>query len=350
MSPTSYQAAPPRIRTATIGPATAGVKRAARGDRRGARGVRPAPAVQAPPIANQASGLAGLAGPRARRLRILLVLAILRASDRARVSSPIAPLARRSDLNRLWTRALPGLSAALLLAASPGTAGAAAEVHKFNLVINASPSEIVAGDFNDVIDNFNHAVLIPRGLESLEKVRYGWFFGAELRYLIRPNFALSAGIDQMRTRTRREYSFSPVDNLSVEAQVLTAPIHLGGTYYLAPYNQGDFQARAYIGGGLLSLTSTHASITTVVALGSTPSVPQGTFESLAAGDAPGWYTEFGAHLFFAVRYSVILGAIYRSALVGTTAQYFNGQLLFTGSKQTIDVGGAGARMSFAIGF
>ena len=253
-------------------------------------------------------------------------------------------------MNRFWTRALPGLFAAVLLAGSAGTAGAAAEVHKFNLVINASPSQIVAGDFNDAIDAYNHLVLIPRGLESLDKIRYGWFFGAELRYLIRPNFALCAGIDQLRSRTRREYSFSPVDNLSVEAEMLSAPIHLGGTYYLAPYNQGDFQARAYIGGGLLSLTGTHASITTVVALGSTPSQPQGTFESLAAGDAPGWYTEFGAHMFFAVRYSVILGAIYRSARVGTTAQYLNGQLLFAGSKQAIDVGGAGARMSLAIGF
>src|SRR6266581_856479 len=58
MSPTSYQAAPPRIKAATIGPATAGVKRASRGDRRGTRGEEPIRLAQEPPPGGPATGLA----------------------------------------------------------------------------------------------------------------------------------------------------------------------------------------------------------------------------------------------------------------------------------------------------
>ena len=36
------------------------------------------------------------------------------------------------------------------------------------------------------------------------------------------------------------------------------PVHVGGAYYLQPYNQGDFQARAYVGGGLVQYTYTRA--------------------------------------------------------------------------------------------
>ena len=253
-------------------------------------------------------------------------------------------------MNRLGAGALAGLAAALLLSAGSDPAGAAAEVHKFNLVITASPSQIVGGDFNDAIDSFNRLFLVPRGLESLDEISYGWLFDAELRYFVRPNLAVSAGVGQIRSRSTREYSFSPVDNVSVEAQVLSVPIHLGGTYYFTPYNQGDFQARAYLGGGILSLTGTHGSITTVSVLQSSPQAPQGTAEDLLAGDAPGWYAEVGAHMFFAVRYSVMLGAIYRSAEVRVTSHYFNDQLVQENIPVSVDISGVGARMSLAIGF
>jgi hypothetical protein len=250
------------------------------------------------------------------------------------------------ELTRLWSRALPGLLALTLLAGGAGRARAAAEVHKFSLVLSAIPTQIVGGDFNDAIDFINTTELLPRGLEGLDKITSGWQFGAELRYFVRPNFAVAAGVGQLRSKSRREYSFTRTDNVTVTAEVLSAPIHLGGDYYFTPYNQGDFQARAYVGGGLLSLTSTHASITTVAQT----TVNPGTFSNLAAGDATGWYAEVGAHMFFAVRYSVMLGVIYRSAVVGSTGVYVNEQLVATDIAQTIDTSGAGARMSFAIGF
>ena len=41
----------------------------------------------------------------------------------------------------------------------------------------------------------------------------------------------------------------------------------------------------------------------------------GTYKISAKGDSPGYYLEGGVHMFFAARYSVMLGAIYRSAMV-----------------------------------
>ena len=248
-------------------------------------------------------------------------------------------------MNRLWSRALPGLLGLSLLVAGAGRARAAAETHRFNLVLSAIPSQIAGGDFNDAIDVVNRTRLIPLGLESLDKISYGWLFDGELRYFVRPNFAISAGVGQLRSTSKREYSFTAQDNVTVTAEVLSVPLHVGGDYYFTPYNQGDFQARAYVGGGLLSLTDTKASIVSVATLTS----GGGTIGSLAAGDATGWYAEVGAHMFFAVRYSVVLGGIYRSAVVAYPGYYHDDRLIGTLGR-TIDVGGAGARMALAIGF
>ena len=248
-------------------------------------------------------------------------------------------------MNRLWSRALPGLLALALVAALTGRARAAAEVHKFSLVLSAIPTQIIGGDFNDQIDVVNQN-LTSNSLEALSKITYGWLFDAELRYFVRPNFAVAAGVGQLRSKSRREYSFTRTDDVTITAEVLSAPIHVGGDYYFTPYNQGDFQARAYLGGGLLSLTSTYGSITTV----RQTTVSPGTFRTEGSGDAPGWYAEAGAHMFFAVRYSVMLGVIYRSAVVGTTNAFFNGELVQANVPRSLDLSGAGARMSVAVGF
>ena len=255
-------------------------------------------------------------------------------------------------MNRPWSRTLPGLLALSMLAAGAGRAHAAAEVHKFSLVISAIPSQISGGDFNDQIDVVNR-LLTASSLESLKKISFGWQFDAELRYFVRPNFAVAAGIGQLRSKSERQYSFSRTDDVTVTAQVLSAPVHLGGDFYFTPYNQGDFQARAYIGGGLLSLTSTYGSINS----SNRTSMFPGTIRSQWSGDAPGWYTEVGAHMFFAVRYSVMLGVIYRSAVVKPTTAYLDNtvvdpdiHLVLPNFPLSVDMGGAGARMSIAIGF
>jgi hypothetical protein len=258
-------------------------------------------------------------------------------------------------LIRPWLRAVPGLVALVLVAVGADLARAAAEVHRFNLVINAIPTSIAGGDFNKTIDQVNSS-LNARGLETLDKISYGWMFGAELRYFLRPNFAVAAGVGQLRSTSKREYTFSRTDDVTIRAEMLSVPIHLGGDYYFTPYNQGDFQARAYVGGGILSLTNTYGRISTV----SNTSVNPGVVTNRVAGDAPGWYFEVGAHMFFAVRYSVMLGAIYRSAVVqnvGTYSNTVNGvpvypdeRLVSTNYAYKLDTSGVGARMSVGIGF
>jgi len=62
-------------------------------------------------------------------------------------------------------------------------------------------------------------------------------------------------------------------------------------------------------------------------------------------------------MFFAVRYSVMLGVIYRSAVVIPTGYHYddtvqnpNVHIFQKNNPLSIDMGGAGARMSVAIGF
>jgi len=51
------------------------------------------------------------------------------------------------------------LAAAVALGASAREAGAAAEVHRLNLVISASPTQVAATDFNKDLDQFNRLIL-----------------------------------------------------------------------------------------------------------------------------------------------------------------------------------------------
>jgi hypothetical protein len=259
-------------------------------------------------------------------------------------------------LTRPWLRAVPGLVALALVAGVADLARAAAEVHKLNLVLNAIPTSIAGGDFNDVTIKAINANLNRRGLETLDNISYGWMFGAELRYFLRPNFAVAAGVGQLRSTSKREYTFSRSDDVTIRAEILSVPIHVGGDYYFTPYNQGDFQARAYVGGGILSLTNTYGKTAAVSNTTVNPGVVTGRY----AGDAPGWYFEVGAHMFFAVRYSLMLGAIYRSAMVQSVGVYSNvvngvptypdERLQQTNYAYKLDTSGAGARMSVAIGF
>ena len=224
---------------------------------------------------------------------------------------------------RPWLRAVPGLVALTLVAGGAHLARAAAEVHRFNLVLNAIPTSIAGGE-------------CEVGAQEVAQ--------------------LGAGVGQLRSTSKREYTFSRSDDVTIRAEVLSVPIHLGGDYYFTPYNQGDFQARAYVGGGILSLTNTYGKTATV----NSTTVNPGVFTGRYAGDAPGWYTEAGAHMFFAVRYSVMLGAIYRSAVVQSVGVYSNlvngvpvypdERLQQTNYAYKLDTSGLGARLSLGIGF
>ena len=139
---------------------------------------------------------------------------------------------------------------------------AAAEVHHLNLVISAMPSQLDGGGMNDLLERYNQYPLGARGFEGIDKIGMGWLFDGELRYFVRPNFALAAGVSYLKVETKREFLPSIGTSINVRGEVISVPVHVGAQYYLAPYNQGDFQARAFVGGGLLSLTSSRAIFST----------------------------------------------------------------------------------------
>lgn len=218
-------------------------------------------------------------------------------------------------MDRFRLGAVVVLAAALGFVSQVREATAAAEVHRFNLVLSAIPTSIDGGDFNSLIDRYNQYPLGAKGLESFATIRSGWLFDAEVRYFARPNFAVCVGAGQMRKVTKREYLPAISQDINLSAEILTVPIHVGGAYYLAPYNQGDFQARAFFGGGLLSAVYNRArfaadeiGVDSVTTLG-------GTQRFELTGDSPGFYLEGGAHMFFAARWSVMISAMYRSLSV-----------------------------------
>jgi hypothetical protein len=230
-------------------------------------------------------------------------------------------------LTRLRLGVLLALAVVLGAFNSSPEAMAAAEVRRLNLVISVMPSQFDGGGINGLIERYNQNPLNygGRDFEPIKTLGMAWLFDGELRYFVRPNFALAAGASRLKVQTRQE--FLPIIGASIKqlGEVRSVPLHVGAQYYLAPYTQGDFQTRAFVGGGLISLTGTQATFSTVETGLPLPGVDPysgdtwidvaslgGNNRLSARGDSPGYYAEVGAHLFFAARYSVIVGAVYRS--------------------------------------
>ena len=252
-------------------------------------------------------------------------------------------------------RIRPGavLAAALACALAGGArdASAAAEVHKLSLVISGIPTQVSGGDFNDTIEQYNTILLRPLGREGLSKVQFGWLFEAQLRYFVRSNVAVDAGVGQLRTQTKREFLPALQQDINIRGEVLTVPVHAGAAYYLAPYNQGDFQARAYLGAGFVSNVYNKALLQQVESNTDSSTSLGGSFTRAATRDAPGYYVEGGVHMFFAIRYSVMLSVMYRSAVIRGLLDRDTGLPLLNsrGKPYTLDMGGIGGRMGIAIG-
>ena len=228
----------------------------------------------------------------------------------------------------------------------PG-AQASAEVHRLNLVLSAVPTQVRATDFNGLIDDINRTELAPRGLEPLAKIKLSWLFDSELRYFIRQNLAVSAGVSRLSSGTSQEYLPAIGQSITLSSRVSSIPIHAGAAFYFTPYNQGDFQARAYIGGGFMSMVHNRATLGVAesgIATGE-------AFRTTGTNDGPGYYVELGAHLFFASRVSVLLSGLFRSNKVRNLVEEGTGAPLrnLQGRPVSLDVGGAGFRMSMGIG-
>jgi hypothetical protein len=248
------------------------------------------------------------------------------------------------------------LIAAALLTQAP-KAQAAAEFHKLNLMFSANPSSFKAEDYKSFIDEYNQRVLIPRDLKEMDKISWGWRFEAEIRYFATNNVAISAGVGQLRTEVRQEYLPRLSQRIEVRTNIVSAPVHVGGSYYFSPYNQGDFRARAYIGGGIMAHTNSKVFFEQLEFNTDTTTTLGGSARLKGRGESPGYYAEFGAHLWFATRLSVMLGMTYRSADMevlryDTVAITPGGvEVPYTPpiKPETLDLSGISARFAILIG-
>ncbi|HEY2954253.1 MAG TPA: outer membrane beta-barrel protein [Candidatus Eisenbacteria bacterium] len=249
----------------------------------------------------------------------------------------------------LGRKALAAAIAALLVVAvGAGPVHAAAEVHRFNLVVSAIPTQLNGGDINDEID-FRNRALENQGQKGLDRIVYAFLFEVQLRYLMSPRFAVNAGVGQLRKSSEREFLPGLQQDVQLRWELFSVPVSVGADYYLAPYNQGDFQARAYVGGGFLS-TVQNRLLYQQTEIG----VPNGvSFVSTAKRDAPGFYVEGGVHMFFATRFSVLLGLVFRSAKVEALLDKTTNEPRLGATDQkplSMDLSGVGGRMALAFGF
>jgi hypothetical protein len=265
-------------------------------------------------------------------------------------------------LTRLRLGVLLALAVAFGAFSLSPEAMAAAEVHRLNLAISAMPSQFDGGGMNDLIDRYNLyplnsrvSTLDRRSCEPIDKLGMAWLFDGELRYFVRPNFVLAAGASRLKVQTKREFLPSIGTSINMLGEVVSVPIHVGAEYYLAPYTQGDFQARAFVGGGLMSLTGTRATFSTVEVGLPIKATADGRRDTLdesslggnsrltAGGDSPGYYAEVGAHLSFAARYSVIVSAVYRSMRIRDLTKSNEGAILVPDPSITRPDGGLDVR-------
>jgi hypothetical protein len=255
------------------------------------------------------------------------------------------------------------MAAVCLLSARSRDVHAAAEVHRLNLVFSGIPTSVSASDFNERIGNFNRIYLAANGLEGLDRIHTAWLFDTQILYFLRPNIAIEAGVGQLRQQTKREFLPALNADVQLRTEILSVPIHVGGAYYLQPYNVGDFRAQAYFGGGMLSGVYNRARMQSVATGVDSAIAVQANFKVVARGDSPGYYVDAGVHMFFAVRFSVLISALYRRQVVRDLQGFVevNGQLIPVGDlgafppqfplggMHEFDLSGIGARLAFAIG-
>ena len=242
---------------------------------------------------------------------------------------------------------IPAVFLAVLVGRAP-TVLASAEVHRLNLVFSTVPTAVRAGDINDLIAYINTVGLEPLNLEPLDKISLSWLLDGELRYFARPNFAVSLGVTRLRAGTSQEYLPAIGASNTVRSDITSVPIHAGAAYYFKPYNQGDFQARAYAGAGFMSVVYNRASLSWTGT-----GIPGGSgFAVTGTNDAPGYYVEAGVHMFFASKLSMILSALFRSNVVRNLVNEVDGSPVLnptTLKPVSLDVSGTGFRMAVGIG-
>lgn len=256
-------------------------------------------------------------------------------------------------MNRFTPGALAALALILGTLGSATRADAAATVHRFNLELGAGATQIAANNFNKENEFINRNFIETRGLQGFDRLTFTFLYDAGFRFFVRPNVALRAGVGQMRAQSKREYLPAIGQDIQIRTEILSVPMILGADYYFAPYNQGDFQARAFVGGGVLNTVQNRVLFQTFE-VGTTPATTLfGSGVTKIERDSPGWYGELGVHMFFAMRYSVLINGYYRSAkssgLVFTDSNV-PAMNFSNGLPYELDLSGIGGRGGFCIGF
>lgn len=256
-------------------------------------------------------------------------------------------------MNRFASGALAALALILGMLGSVARVDAAATVHRFSLEIGAGATQFAANNFNKQNEFLNRNIIEPRGLDGFERLTFSFLYDVGFRFFVRPNVALRTGVGQMRAQSQREYLPAIGQDIRIRTEIFSVPMHLGADYYFAPYNQGDFQARGFVGGGLLNTVQNRVLFQTYE-VGTNPGTTLfGSGVTKIERDSPGWYGEAGVHMFFALRYSVLINGYYRSAktrgLVFTNSN--DPALNLTdGLPFELDLSGIGGRGGFCIGF
>ena len=254
-------------------------------------------------------------------------------------------------------RLVPWLFLAIALVTRAPGAQAQAEFHKLNLMFSANPSSFKGEDYKDFISEYNERVLVPSALKEMDQISWGWRFEAELRYFATSNFAIGVGAGQLRTEKRQEYLPRISQRIEVRTNIVSAPVHVGGFYYFTPYNQGNFRARAYLGGGVMAHTNSKVFFEQLEFNTDSATTLGGSARLKGRGEAPGYYAEFGAHMWFATRLSIMLGMTYRSAdmvnlrydSVAISPQGVETPFNPPFKPETLDLSGIGARFAVLIG-
>ncbi len=256
-------------------------------------------------------------------------------------------------MKRFTSRAPGALALILGLLVFAPRAEAAATIHRFNLEIGGGATQIAANNYNSQNEFRNRAFIEPRGLDGFNAATMSFLYDVGFRFFVRPNIALRVNVGQMKTQDKREYLPAIRQDIQLRTEILSVPMQVGGDYYFAPYNQGDFQARAFVGGGILNTVENRVLFQSFESGTDNTTTLFGNTKTMAQKDSPGWYGEFGVHMFFAIRYSVVMNAYYRSAkarglvTTGTNTPVTN---LTNGQPYDLDLSGIGGRGALCIGF
>jgi hypothetical protein len=224
-------------------------------------------------------------------------------------------------------------------------------VRRLGLALFVMPSSLKLGEFNEQIDLLNVETASfgqPFGSQApIEHITWDGIFGAELKYFVNRNIAVVGGVGQIKKESKLDLQPVADGATLIRGYVRSVPIHIGADYYFEPRTSGDFTIRPFAGGGYVRVADTKTST------GYDLVRPDSTLTDFttAYGKGHGFYAEAGVHMMFPSRYSILVNANYRNAVVQQMNDYDTGEVLLNpqGEPLETDISGFGIRFALQIG-